>query len=73
MVGPRAGVPVFGAVVGDNVVVSRHPPNQPYFTQDVVGASDVDVEDSVELVDVVVVDVSSRHPTIVNVCKKTIN
>lgn len=72
MVGPRAEVPVFGTVVADNVVVSRHPPNQPYFTHDVVGASDVDVEDSVELVDVVVVDVSSRHPTNVNVCKRTI-
>lgn len=46
--------------VGDNVVVSRHPPNHPYFTQDVVGISVVEVELEV-LVELEVV-VSSRHP-----------
>ncbi len=68
MVGPCAEVPVFGAVVGDNVVVSRHPPNQPYFTHDVEGRSDVDVEKPVELVELVdlVVVVSSRQPANVN-------
>jgi len=65
MVGPRAKVPVFGAVVGDNVVVSRHPPNQPYFTHDVVGSSDVDVEVLMELVELTV-EVSSRHPAIIS-------
>lgn len=58
MVGARAAVPVFGAVVGERVVVSRHPPNQPYFTHEVVGKMDVDVDELVELV----VEVSSRHP-----------
>ena len=57
-VGARAGVAVFGEVVGENVVVSRQPPNHPYFTQEVVGKSDVDV-DVGELVKVIV---SSRHP-----------
>ena len=58
IVGALAGVLIFGAVVGDIVVVSRQPPNHPYFTHDVVGKSDVDVD---ELVEVEVV-VSSRHP-----------
>lgn len=40
------------------MVVSRQPPNHPYFTHDVVGKSEVDVD---ELVEVEVV-VSSRHP-----------
>lgn len=51
-------------LVGDSVVVSRHPPNHPYFTQDVVGNSVVEVEVEVEveaLVEPEVV-VSSRHP-----------
>ena len=58
IVGALAGVATFGVVVGDIVVVSRQPPNHPYFTHDVVGKSDVDVD---ELVEVEVV-VSSRHP-----------
>lgn len=49
---------VFGALVGDNVVVSIQPPNQPYLTHEVVGSSEVDVDDVVELV----VVVSSRQP-----------
>lgn len=49
-----------GVAVGDNVVVSRHPPNHPYLTQDVVGSSVVAVELEV-LVELEVV-VSSRHP-----------
>lgn len=59
-------VAVFGEVVGDKVVVSRHPPNQPYLTHDVDGGSvvDVDVEELVELV----VVVSSRHPNLSAVC-----
>ena len=43
-------------VVGESVVVSRHPPNQPYLRQDVEGRVEVG-----ELV-VVVVPVSSRQP-----------
>lgn len=60
-VGALAEVAVFGAVVGDSVVVSRQPPNHPYFTHDVVGRLDFDVARLVELVELVVV-VSSRHP-----------
>ena len=56
----RAGVAFVGVAVGENVVVSRHPPNHPYFTQDVVGNSVVEVEVE-ELVELEVV-VSSRHP-----------
>ena len=61
MVGTRAGVAVLDPFVGDKVVVSRQPPNHPYRRQEVVGKSDVeiDVEDVVELV---VVVVSSRQP-----------
>ena len=55
-----AGVAFVGVAVGDNVVVSRHPPNHPYFTQDVVGNSVVEV-DAEEVVELEVV-VSSRHP-----------
>ncbi len=58
MVGARAGVGVLEAVVGDNVVVSTQPPNHPYFTHEVVGRSDVEVDELVELV----VVVSSRQP-----------
>ena len=43
-------------VVGERVVVSMHPPNQPYLKHDVVGSSEVDVEVVVEVV------VSSRQP-----------
>lgn len=57
-VGARAGVAVTGVVVGETVVVSRQPPNHPYFTHEVVGRSEVEV-DVDELVEVVV---SSRHP-----------
>ena len=60
IVGALAGVASFGVVVGDIVVVSRQPPNHPYFTHEVVGKSDVDVDELVE-VEVEVV-VSSRHP-----------
>lgn len=59
MVGPSAMAPVSGAVVGDNVVVSIQPPNQPYLTHEVVGNSVVEVDELVELV----VVVSSRQPT----------
>lgn len=45
------------------MVVSRQPPNHPYFTHDVVGKSDVDMD---ELVEVEVV-VSSRHPANVRI------
>lgn len=62
IVGARAGVGVLSAVVGDNVVVSRQPPNHPYFTQDVVGISDVEDEDEDEVLVGLVVVVSSRHP-----------
>ena len=50
--------------VGDNVVVSRHPPNHPYFTQDVVGISVVELELELELEVLVELEVvvSSRHP-----------
>lgn len=58
IVGALAGVATFDVVVGDIVVVSRQPPNHPYFTHDVVGKSVVNVD---ELVEVEVV-VSSRHP-----------
>lgn len=54
-------------MVGDNVVVSRHPPNQPYFTHDVAGISDVEVEGFMEVAEDVV-GVSSRHPANVNHC-----
>ena len=57
-VGARAGVAVTGVVAGEKVVVSRQPPNHPYFTHEVVGRSEVEV-DVDELVEVVV---SSRHP-----------
>ncbi len=60
IVGALAGVATFGVVVGDIVVVSRQPPNHPYFAHDVVGKSDVDMDELVE-VEVEVV-VSSRHP-----------
>ena len=56
IVGTRAGVSAPGVAVGESVVVSRHPPNQPYLTQEVVGPVDVDVEVLDELV------VSSRQP-----------
>ena len=53
------GEAVLGVVVVNNVVVSRHPPNQPYLTQDVVGCSDVDVDVEVAELEVVL---SSRQP-----------
>lgn len=65
-VGVRAGVAVIGEVVGENVVVSRQPPNHPYFIHEVVGRSDVDVD--VEELDEVVV--SSRHPGKVSCCSE---
>ena len=66
MVGARAGVAVLDPVVGDNVVVSRQPPNQPYRRQDVVGKSDVETEPE-EVVELeLVVVVSSRQPGLVS-------
>ena len=50
---------------GENVVVSRQPPNHPYLTQEVVGISDVDVD--VELLDTLVVVVSSRQPAYISI------
>ena len=63
-VGTRAGVAVLGAVVGDNVVVSRQPPNHPYLTHEVVGTSDVEDKKLVELAEFVVV--SSKQPACVS-------
>ena len=62
MVGTRASVRAPGVAVGESVVVSRHPPNQPYLTQEVVGLVDVDVE----VLDELVVVVSSRQPKIIS-------
>lgn len=69
MVGPCTIIPVFGAVVEDNVVVSIQPPNQPYLTQDVVGNSVVDVDELVELV----VVVSSKQPANISYCTRVIS
>ena len=64
IVGAPARAAVLGAVVGKSVVVSKQPPNHPYLTQEVVGASDVELKMLVVLVALVGLEVvvSSRQP-----------
>ena len=56
-VGTNAGATIFGVVAGESVVVETQPPNQPYFTHDVVKVGGAILGVAVE--DIVVV---SKHP-----------